>query len=178
MPLPACAIERSHTAPAAEHHHARLHLPTTLSNALCAPATRNAVQVKGKGLMQTALWIPNSLRPELLQLDADHNPRTLRKVLTGGSFMSTRSRMTVGTYAVLHTAWLVRMAWRVPERRRRSCQCMCTAWTARCWWETKLCCTHCPHTCCVLCFACAGPFHVHAISPHERALGGESHLAC
>ena len=69
----------------------------TLSHAfLNVRATSARSQVKGKGLMQTMLWVPNSLKPELLELELDGaHMRTLRKVLTNNSFRSTHSRVTV-----------------------------------------------------------------------------------
>eukprot|EP00798_Chlamydomonas_sp_ICE-L_P028570 gene28570-31730_t len=47
------------------------------------------VEVKGKGLMQTRLWVPNSERDDL---EPDDEMPNLRQSLTMASFTSTRSR--------------------------------------------------------------------------------------
>eukprot|EP00798_Chlamydomonas_sp_ICE-L_P008566 gene8566-33998_t len=50
------------------------------------------VEVKGKGLMQTRLWVPNSERQELIDLSPEHALPQLRKMLTMASFSSTKSK--------------------------------------------------------------------------------------
>eukprot|EP00798_Chlamydomonas_sp_ICE-L_P026549 gene26549-18316_t len=51
------------------------------------------VEVKGKGLMQTRLWVPNTDRQELLELDPDAALPNLRNMLRMHSFTSTKSRV-------------------------------------------------------------------------------------
>lgn len=50
------------------------------------------VQVKGKGMMETFLHVPNSKRQELITLEPDAAVKTLRKTLVEKSFTSGNSR--------------------------------------------------------------------------------------